>query len=327
MEYYWRRELTEAEDFAALVRFAAGNPAQVDVLLGWQSVSNGPHLQHLPLTADLALTVQTGARNVLSSLVDRALVRHEIGYDADNTEIEWRAADDTPGVRDLVDEIAVTNRLDARQESLRALDDVGFTVTVLQDENLERAILVRRVTSGRFLAREQRGLWVRATQQNGAFEELDEDLLYLDNDYSCLVFNDTVFVLRAFQFEHLFDFEHHKERFSEEALTEIVEHLPFDDPDGLVSNLRGYGQLRRRLATALDLRLFETVGVEQLEQFASDRGLPVAFADDAERGRVIVVDTSPQARRALVNLLTDSILASGLTEREYVVSGKQPLTT
>ena len=197
------------------------------------------------MTVNLASTVRAGARDVALSCLNRVLIPHEVANDADANDLEYRALSDTPGAGELVDALNGVASSDASSDGSLPLDQVAFTATLVRNQGQDQAILVRRVTTKRFLAREQSGLWVRMTQTGGAFEELQDDLLHLDNDYACVIFGETAFVLRAAPFERIFDFEHYQERFSEQALTEIAEHLPFDNPGDLVTSLRGYKQLRR----------------------------------------------------------------------------------
>ena len=202
------------------------------------------------------------------------------------------------------------------------LTSASFAVGVLTSSNGTQVSAFKRLTDSFILkntSRRHRFMF----GSNNVMETLDRTVVQFDSQYHFAYWSDTIFVTNREAFDLLMGFRDASMDALSTRVHEALQAFPVSDMDSFVHVLTSDRRYARKLHSVLRRGLLSTVSVEQIEELAIERGIPLTFTTDSDGKRVIAFDGTPRARRAVLSLLDDDHVMSVLTSRPYEATSKR----
>lgn len=302
----------DSDEHSTVVILGGGHPSRRDVA-------------KMTLESEVANEIFQGAADWLRSLADTDLIRYEVGnfYVAESDSAYLRL-EDLGDSASLLTQITDIHRVPSYSNDSELLHSASFLAVVVQSTG-QQLVLFKHLTPTFILNRS--GMRHRFLHQNGRFSRLDEVVVQFNDKYDCVAASDHLFIVNRSGFEKIFGFGELKVEHARGVLRDLVDILPFSDPDLFIDACLRDQRLHKKVESMMRRDVYRSVSLDEIEKVAIARKLPVAFETDASGCRIIMFDGSRASRRAILALLDDDHVQSVLTGNPYEATSKRDLSS
>lgn len=292
---------------------------EINVLVATSPKRDDPvDLHRLQLGPDLQEEFRDAALTILTDPNEVILVPYEPTYSPAFAELLYLDLEDAAEVKEIVDDVVDVSLYDDFHPDDALIRNLRFYVIVASSEE-EDAAFFRAFTASKELTR-RKGF--AAMFDGEVFETVKDKTFLFDDDADCYAWDGYLFIRRKSAFERIFRYLEELREAADETLDEVLQHVPVSNEDEFREACKGQIQMLAKLASISRKAYLTALTMDVIEKTIGEFELDVEVVEDNGEKKLVFDPSTQQTRWAILKLLDDDYLFSGMTEERYEATSK-----